>query len=466
MIAVAIWSLGQALAPAMDPPPEPPPAGTLRYDEDYAYLATARSSTMAWWEPFKYVPLFSEDPPPSYLSFGLELWLRTESYEALDWDRETNDTFLWGRVLPYIDVHIEGVRGFAQLIAAGAIGIEAPGPVDQNSLDLLQGFVEIDAFADSPTDLVLRFGRQLLRLGSGRLVDIRYGVNVLEPFDGIRFMLDLGRFQMDGLWVRPVNLGTGVFDDEAFVDEALWSVYATVYFDEERSRGADLYYLGYRNPGASFQNGEGLEVRHTMGLRGFGSFGPLHLNYELFLQLGTLGRDVPNQRQQSIVAWSVATDTHLRIDWPTSPVVGVKFNVVSGDTRPDDDTLETFNPLFPRGKYFGELTPIGPANLVNVHPNLTLQLDEGLSVGSNIVLYWRYHPGDALYGLGGGVLREGIGASSRYVGLQWDLFIEHQMGRSFDYVASYSQFHAGDFVRETGPDDTIRFVAVEARFHF
>jgi hypothetical protein len=51
-----------------------------------------------------------------------------------------------------------------------------------------------------------------------------------------------------------------------------------------------------------------------------------------------------------------------------SPDVTVRFNVVSGDRNPRDNHLGTFNALFPKGKYFGELSPVGPTNIVSLNP--------------------------------------------------------------------------------------------------
>jgi len=54
-------------------------------------------------------------------------------------------------------------------------------------------------------------------------------------------------------------------------------------------------------------------------------------------------------------------------------VAGPRFEpatVPSGDNNPNDKDLQTFNPLFPKGKYFGELSLLGPYNLINLHPSI------------------------------------------------------------------------------------------------
>ncbi|WP_428978619.1 alginate export family protein [Chenggangzhangella methanolivorans] len=72
----------------------------------------------------------------------------------------------------------------------------------------------------------------------------------------------------------------------------------------------------------------------------------------------------------------VGGDRHTRYTFsavPLRPFVELKANVISGDRGPGG-RLGTFNALFPKGKYFGEIGLIGPANLVNLHPVIGVSL--------------------------------------------------------------------------------------------
>jgi Alginate export len=63
----------------------------------------------------------------------------------------------------------------------------------------------------------------------------------------------------------------------------------------------------------------------------------------------------------SILAWSVGTETGYTLEpFFFSPRFSLRANVISGDHNANDANLQTFNPLFPKGKYFGEFTPGGP----------------------------------------------------------------------------------------------------------
>lgn len=53
------------------------------------------------------------------------------------------------------------------------------------------------------------------------------------------------------------------------------------------------------------------------------------------------------------------------------PEIGLKTELIRGDREYDDNKPETFNPLFPRGGYFGLAALIGPVNLIDIHPSLS-----------------------------------------------------------------------------------------------
>lgn len=248
-------------------PWQPPTLTTTRYDEDWSNLADPDERSGRWTEPFKYVPLGDD----AYATTGVELRVRNESYRDNLWGGadEPDDGYRWFRFVPHADVHVGRVRAFVQPIAAYAEGVApAAGPIDQTRLDLLQGFADVrlgDARTGDAegTGVTLRAGRQMIALGTERLVGTRYGPNVPLAFDGFRALASLGGATVSLIAVRPVQPGPGTFDDRRSRAKSLWGAYAT-------RGGADLYYLGYRNTGASFAGETGRELRHTVGARIFG----------------------------------------------------------------------------------------------------------------------------------------------------------------------------------------------------
>jgi hypothetical protein len=169
---------------------------------------------------------------------------------------------------------------------------------------------------------------------------------------------------------------------------------------------ADFYYLGFFDAAATYNSGTGRELRHTIGSRFFGSKevrgGTFDWNYEAILQFGSFDSQRGNG---SILAWSVGTETGYMLATLFSPRFSLRANIISGNEDANDANLQTFNPLFPKGKYFGDLIPVGPYNLINVLVAVGLTVTEQIAFSVQGGPYWRYSPHDAVYGVGGNIVR-------------------------------------------------------------
>jgi hypothetical protein len=239
------------------------------------------------------------------------------------------------------------------------------------------------------------------------------------------------------------------------------SLYATRQLEEiSPASGLDLYYIGYRNSDAAFNQGAGDEVRHTLGSRLFGKARDWDWNFEGMFQFGSFeGGDIR--------AWSIASDTGYTLqDITLSPRLGLRANIISGDRNPGNPDLQTFNPLFARGKYFGEIGLIGPYNLINVHPSLTLHLNHQWTLSGAAVFYWRDSLDDGIYDTGGGLVRPSGGTRSRYIGTQADMVLGWEPVRWFSAELAYSVFTPGQFIKDTGPSKTAHFVGFETVLKF
>jgi hypothetical protein len=444
----------------------------VRYTEDYGYLRTAgpQAAEALWpWAPVKYIPL--NDAGDVYVTLGAEVRLRYEVFNNNNWGEgpQDDDGYLWARAMPLADLHVgENVRVFGQLISAFVYGLDVPkSPVDEDRLDLLQGFADLrlPLGPDDQSALTFRLGRQLMTYGSGRLIDLRYGPNVLQSFDAGKVFVETDRWRVDAFYAWPVDHRPGEFDDGTEDRQALWSLYGTLNPRPDSPLGIDLFYIGYLNEDAVFAEQTGRELRHTVGARLFGEARRWDWNFEFHYQFGNF--DAPGA-DGDIAAWSAASDTGYTLDaLPLRPRAALRANVISGDRDPDDPDVQTFNPLFPKGKYFGELSPVGPSNLIHLNPYLTLSLTEKLQLTNNVAFYWRQSDDDGVYALGGmDLLRADTGTDARYIGTQAELLLEYQVNRHLSAAASYSIFTAGDFIEDTGADDTIHFVGLELIYRF
>lgn len=428
---------------------EAPTLTITRYDEDWSDLADAVKRAHHWTGPFKYIPLGDA----AWASTGMELRARNENITADLWGSAPvpDDSYLWLRALPYADLHLGRFRAFVQPVAAYAVGMPAPvSPVSQTRTDLLQGFAEANV-----GPVTLRAGRQMLSLGSERLVGTRYGPNVPLAFDGVRGIFRVGTANINVFALNPVAPGPASFDDRTSAAKALWGSYATLtHF------GLDLYYLGTRNRQAHYGGVTDREVRHTFGARVFGTREGWHWNFEAAGQVGRFGT-------RRIAAWTLASEIgHRFAQSPGTPDATVRVNVVSGDTRAGDRTLGTFNALFPKGKYFGELSPVGPTNIVSANPRVSAVLGKGVTASLAGMAYWRYTTGDGIYDIPGNLVRGPGTSGARFIGKEAEATLAWQATAELELSISASAFAPGGFIRATGPAQTITLVGTEANFRF
>jgi hypothetical protein len=431
-----------------------------RYDEDWSVLRDAPAGPDApWWRPVKYVPLGADGD--IYASFGLEARARQEGFRNNLWGGgdAPDDGYLWLRLMPHMDLHVGPVRAFVQPIIGKARGVGAgAGPADTTGIDMLQSFADLRLALGNESVLTLRVGRALMPLGSERLVGIRYGPNIPQAFDGARLMLDHGPIHAEWIAAKPVAVGPGDLDDRTSDTKRLRGIYTTTRIFEALS--IDAYWLDYRSAFARFAQGAGDEDRDTFGLRVFGGANGWAWNWEAMLQRGRFGAD-------RIRAWSLATETSYHFaDSPLKPRIRLRANIASGDHDPDDDRLGTFNPMFPKGKYFGELSPIGPYNIANIHPSVDLTLGNGFTLDVAGVVYWRASRRDGVYDLPGQLIRDGDAGEARFIGTQAEAIIGWQVDETLSFTASYSLFRPGAFIRQSGPARTIHMVGAEAMVRF
>lgn len=399
----------------------------------------------------------------AYLTFGDELRLRYEHY----WNNNfgsgklPTEDYLRYRQLPYVGLNLgPELRVFSELqVAYAARSPIVKNPfLDQTAIDLLQAFVDWRV-AIGESHLTLRAGRQVLFYGSGRLVN--QGPNIRTSFDAGVVSWELESWRVDALYARPVDPGSGYFDDRPSGLRRVWSVYATRKLPQiAPDAGLDLYYFGFQNSRAPFNQGTGNERRHTLGVRLFGTMLPWQGDAEANFQFGRF--DDADIRAFSIAVDQGYTFSSVRM----KPFVGLRTAVLSGDGDARDHTLRTFNPMFAQGGYFGENGVLGPANLGLVRPLVALQVGPGVTLTASSTIYFRERHGDGIYDLGLGVLRPDGGSRASLVGTQADLAARWAVNRNLSFAASSSILWPGRFVNDTGPAKTVYFFGGQTVFSY
>lgn len=431
-----------------------PPFKLLRYEEDYSFLGN--DSTRNWYQATKFKSLSKNNK--TFLSIGGDIryqyqWFRHENWGESPAD---NDGFILTRYLTHADLHAgPHFRTFVQLQSSLANGmINPPSPVDENQLDLHQAFAD---FSLSP--FTVRVGRQELLYGSQRLVAVRDGPNNRQSFDAAKLVYTRNNWKADFFFSYYVRSKPKIFDDGLNKTTKFWGGYL-VKNKLPFFKNVDIYYFGLWKSMASFDDGKGKELRHSMGSRIWDNAGSFRYDIEGLYQFGDFEDKQINAWTFSVNAGYTITQRRLK------PEIGLKTELISGDSKNNDNKLQTFNPLFPRGGYFGLVSLIGPANLFDIHPSLSLDLSGKLFFDMDYDIFWRYSINDGIYGPNVALIYSGKNSSHRSIGRQCSAHLEY-IPNNFLYLRSeFTWFQAAGYLKDVGSGKDILFTAVTAQLKF
>src|SRR4029453_9558925 len=169
----------------------------------------------------------------------------------------------------------------------------------------------------------------------------------------------------------------------------------------------------------------------------------------------------------SIRAWAVASDVGLTINRiPLKPRVGLRADATSGDRNPNDQWLQTFNPLFPGTAYSDTIGLIGAANSLALSPNLRFAVSERATVSPGMAFFWRQSTRDGIYGINVAPLRPAGRRRARDIGTLPSVRLDWRISRHWTYTAIYSHFFAGRFLKETPPGEDVNFASAWLTLRF
>lgn len=426
----------------------------LRFNEDYSYLKndTIRNS----YTRFKFVPL--DRHASAYLSQGGEVRYQLQHYVNEDWGAVPDDAYtaFYLRFLYHADVHLsKRFRLFTQVNSSFAIGRPTPNrSIDENQLDVQQVFLDMVPLRD----VTLRLGRQELLYGSQRLISVREGPNNRQSFDAARIIWKRRSLKVDAYYSHPVRVKTGIMDDAFNTREKLWSGYA-VLNDAPWLNNIDLYYIGYYNQQKGYNAGVGEELRHSIGTRIWRKSASWNYDVEALYQFGSW-------RDQVIHAYTASVDASYTFHHQKmQPAVGLKTELISGDRNVNDEEMNTFNPLFPRGAYFGLAALIGPVNLIDVHPSVSIKPVRNLELSADYDVFWRYSTEDGIYGPNV-VLSFGSNSAERFIGHQLGMSAEYQPNAFIKLTPEIMWFFPGPYLKDVSPGKRVFFGAFTAQIKF
>lgn len=404
-------------------------------------------------------------PDQDVLRIGGEIRQQFESWRNREFGLtpESDDDFLLQRLYFEVDYRAsERLAGFTEIGSAFKFGSPfEPSPIDQDKLFFQQLFADVTLLDSESGHSHLVIGRQTFSLGSGRLVATRNGPNIRRSFDAMRLIMEQGQWNTQLFVGADVTFGGGAFDNSPNTDRILWGVYATrtqATVDGATS-GVDAYHLGYRNRRGRFDNLIGNEQRHSIGTRWYGRRGGWDYNIEPVVQFGSFG-------DKAIFAWTIANVVGYTFERSaTSPRLGMKFDVISGDRNPGNGQLGTFNALFPNNSYFSEAAAFAPANLYDLNLTAEINLTDRLKFVGLYDFLWRFSTADAVYVPPGIPAVSGSASTARYIGNTVSLAAEWRPLDSVETAVAYVHLQPGDVLTDAGARQT-DFVLLWATWFF
>lgn len=451
---------GQTASPAVTL--EPPQYTPLIYDIDWTYLQDP-AAHRDWTDRLHYVQL---DHPNQFefLSITGQIRERGEYQDHPAWGAQPpNNGYFLQRYLLSADLHLgEHFRTFVQLnsgLISGRDGGPRPG-IDQDTLDFNQAFLDLSLGHGSQTNVTVRLGRQLVSLGSTRLVATGAGLNVEQPFDGVRATIQAANWTTDLLALRPSAIQAGLIDNRPNSSEAFWGIYASHPFPGWKAVHFDLYYLGLDHKSTRYTQGIGREQRETIGGRLWSHTNTWDYDFEYTGQFGRFAGG-------NIRAWG--TGYHLAYTFADRrflPRPELDGGFLSGDGNSHDKTLGTFNPLFPNGNFLSQSILLGPYNLIITRPTIKLALSRKMSLNTNVEFLWREALNDGVYNIVGILTHPAAGSNARYIGSQIQEEISYAFSRHLTGALAYEHFFSGAFLKQSPPGHSLNFVSPQLTWNF
>jgi hypothetical protein len=435
--------------------PQRPALKSNRWQEDWSVLADPALLR----EPLdglKFIALPGADRQ-RYLSLGATLRERFESNDAPDFGTAgaRSDAYLLQRLQLHADLHVaDSLRFFAQLEDARAFGKQALSAADQNRLDLRLAFAEYELRSAAGT-LKSRIGRQDFAFDLQRFVSSRDGPNVRQSFDAAWLDWETPAWRVIGFVSRPVQYR----DDRAFDDHSNRDLRFDTLRVERHVLGENelsAYYSLYQKATARYGDAIGPERRDVLDVRFAGAADGLDWDVEAMRQGGSVG-------PATIRAWAAGSRggyTFAASAW--RPRVGLQIDAASGDGKPGDGRLGTFNPLFPNGYYFTLAGYTGYTNLIHLKPSLTIRPAASWTVLAAAGLLWRQTTADAVYVQPSLPVAGTAGHGGRWTGRYEQLRIDAALDAHTAVALEAVHYEVGAALRSVGGHDS-SYLGVELK---
>ena len=347
-----------------------------------------------------------------------------------------DDDFLLHRLRLYANMEIgENIRVFAETLHADSNYEDFnPRPIEENSFDVQNLFIDAKLLDGGDSKLVARVGRQEIALGGQRYVSPLDWANTRRTFDGVRMMYSNSNWNLDGIYLHTTVRDFDDFD-ETNDDQRLYGVYAT---NKTLENGTlDFYWLAFENDIANF-------AFDSIGARYNGTLGGLLFEAEGAYQFGenTDGTDHD-------AAFFMAGLGKSFADHSCKPTTWVYIDWASGDDQQAAGKgHHHFQPL--AHKYNGFMDLYGRRNLVDFNILSTLQIAPKVKALLWYHNFWLQNENDTPYSVTMAPQQAGIAPGDAHLGNELDFVLTLGINARSNVLFGYSRFWAGDYYDTPG----------------
>lgn len=347
-----------------------------------------------------------------------------------------SDDFLLHRIRLYMNTEIgDNIRVFAETLHADSNYEEFnPRPIEENSWDVQNLFIDLKLFDNGTRKLVARAGRQEISLGAQRYVSPLDWANTRRTFDGGRLLYTGEKWNIDGFWLAPTIRDFDDFD-ESNENVALYGVYGT---NKTLANGTlDLYWLAFDNDLAGF-------AYDSIGGRYNGTLGGLLFETEGAYQFGSNSDGSDHE-----AGFFMAGLGKKFADAACSPTSWVYIDWASGsDELGAGNGHHHFQPL--GHKYNGFMDLFGRRNLIDFNILTTLQIAPKVKALLWYHNFWLQNDNDTPYSLTQAPQQAGITPGDAHLGNELDFVLTLGITPRSNVLFGYSRFWAGDYYNTPG----------------
>jgi hypothetical protein len=372
----------------------------------------------------------------------------------------------------------------------GLLGAEG-----DDTFDLRQGWIEIGNTKEFP--LTLKVGRQILSYGDERLIGAFDWNNIGRTFDAAKLRWEEKLWSLDAFAGSVVVPERGSYNQSDFAngnETHREQILSGLYFSTTAIpvQTTDLYALHlHENDSAKYQSNPLGDTNFlTLGLRVKskpGAFAP-HEDEALskdgktvvapkpprpvgFDYDGEFAFQTGNVRGMDLTAFAVHAGAGYTFDTSWLPRLGLAYSFGTGDDDPADKDIQTFQNLFPTNhKFYGQMDVFSWQNMHDLEFSVKVQPIKAVTVKAEYHAFWLETTEDSWYRANGVTTVRPLNATSRmagnYAGSEADLTVTWNVNKHLQFEGGYSHFFAGDYLRDTGPNDDADFGYLQAKLTF